>query len=1010
MEQSLIDLLHRSTVKLTVGREQGTGFFVAPGLILTCAHVVKEAGTTPIQVRWQHRHDFAEATIERFLPDIDIALLRFNPPPNTNVPCVLLDAVVESRDPLYLFGYPDQDFPNGCPATFNCEGLTGDEPPLIKFQLGQVRPGMSGSPLLNQRTGKVCGVVKFTRDRSLDLGGGAVPVSTVLSQCRELVELQQQFHQNDRGWKDRIRQAQKQSHGKRRTGDRTHRNRVAMLEKVRKMWITDVLDRSIYQETLIPLGLAERPHAVERPMDLLVQRSDQEDQLLPPGARLVDVYDTVDYALLILGAPGAGKTTQLLELTRNLLDRAVENEEHPIPVVFPLSTWAEQQRPLEAWLVDELSKRYHVSREIGQAWVQDDQVLPLLDGLDEVREQHRAACVEAINLFRQHHGLLPLVVCSRSTDYEAVERRLLLQSAVVVQPLTPQQVDAYLQQGGHKLAALRQALQNDSTLWELLDTPLMLQILILTYLDLPNIALPMLNTIEERRRYIFDKYIDRMFKRRSATLYFPNYQQNIHWLTWLAQQMTIHGQTVFYMEHLQPNWLPRVQRWIPKQGISMALWSLLTISIMPMVLTVEHNGINILTTFTGTMLLLASSVLLGLLIYKEDIKSVEKIYWSWKHLKWSALHMRDFFVLSCIICIFICELFLILLSGMTRYIFFPFTNTALVPFLIVKGLSFMEIEEKLTPNQGIHKSAKNSLFFGVLVFIILVIFKSCINTLLGTVLGDYLAQIIGYFFIEENNIFSIDTVEYLLTSWSLFDLIVIMFFVLIFGGYTFIQHILLRLLLIFNKSIPWRYLFFLDYACDRIFLRKVGGGYMFVHRFLMEHFASLNPALSPTEIQPLSVLGENPKFTKMIMFLCFLGIAIFCQSLFLPAGLRIVPESYKVFITILIISIVLLFVKRKKVIWVILLSLLYVLCEMYYSATDYFHNPVQIIYYFNIGFLILTFVNCKELYFIRFISILLILVNLISVESVNNILFFIILLMIALSNYQNSRPAKGIQT
>jgi hypothetical protein len=27
---------------------------------------------------------------------------------------------------------------------------------------------------------------------------------------------------------------------------------------------------------------------------------------------------------------------------------------------------------------------------------------------------------------------------------------------------------------------------------------------------------------------------------------------------------------------------------------------------------------------------------------------------------------------------------------------------------------------------------------------------------------------------------------------------------------------------------------------ERIFLRKVGGGYIFVHRLLMEHFASLN--------------------------------------------------------------------------------------------------------------------------------------------------------------------------
>jgi hypothetical protein len=33
---------------------------------------------------------------------------------------------------------------------------------------------------------------------------------------------------------------------------------------------------------------------------------------------------------------------------------------------------------------------------------------------------------------------------------------------------------------------------------------------------------------------------------------------------------------------------------------------------------------------------------------------------------------------------------------------------------------------------------------------------------------------------------------------------------------------------------------FLDYCAERIFLRKVGGGYIFVHRLLMEHFASLH--------------------------------------------------------------------------------------------------------------------------------------------------------------------------
>lgn len=32
---------------------------------------------------------------------------------------------------------------------------------------------------------------------------------------------------------------------------------------------------------------------------------------------------------------------------------------------------------------------------------------------------------------------------------------------------------------------------------------------------------------------------------------------------------------------------------------------------------------------------------------------------------------------------------------------------------------------------------------------------------------------------------------------------------------------------------------FLDYATERIFLRKVGGGYIFIHRLLQDYFAEL---------------------------------------------------------------------------------------------------------------------------------------------------------------------------
>ena len=275
-----------------------------------------------------------------------------------------------------------------------------------------------------------------------------------------------------------------------------------MIEKVWANWITDVLQPSLPYEILLELGLTERPAMVTRTLDLYVQRPDLADHVQVPSTRLIDIFDHLDHALLILGAPGAGKTTLLLTLARDLLIRAAQDPEQPIPVVFPLSSWAQKRRPLTDWLVDALRELYDVPRKLGEAWVAADAVLPLLDGLDEVAPEHRAECVAAINIFRHDHGLLPLAVCSREKDYEALGMQLRLPGALVVLPLTPQQVDSYLTQVGQPVAAVRDALQEDPTLWELLDTPLMLTIVTLAYSGEPVKALPMQESLEVQRHYL----------------------------------------------------------------------------------------------------------------------------------------------------------------------------------------------------------------------------------------------------------------------------------------------------------------------------------------------------------------------------------------------------------------------------------------------------------------------------------------------------------------------------
>ncbi|MEO0534489.1 MAG: PfkB family carbohydrate kinase [Cyanobacteria bacterium P01_A01_bin.123] len=194
----LEELLKLCTVKLISPCGRGTGFFVAREYILTCAHVVQNEKF--VQIRLQNQESDVEAIVEQLLPDPwDLALLRVTLPTNVNPSCVYLGEEVQTRDPLYIFGYPD-NFPNGCPVTFTCEGLTGDKPAFIKFAQGQVSKGMSGAALLNQRTGKVCGILNFTRDKFSDLGGGALPSYAVLEKLPELRNLQTESHQQDDYW------------------------------------------------------------------------------------------------------------------------------------------------------------------------------------------------------------------------------------------------------------------------------------------------------------------------------------------------------------------------------------------------------------------------------------------------------------------------------------------------------------------------------------------------------------------------------------------------------------------------------------------------------------------------------------------------------------------------------------------------------------------------------------------------------------------------------------------
>ena len=196
MREALYQLFRDCTVRLETNQEQrGTGFFVSPGQILTCAHVVSKTDVQRIQIRWQNI-TLNPIKVETS-KNIDLAILQVN---FKEHPCVYFDTKAIPGDAFYSYGYPDAlEKRNGASIRVEYEG-TADDENLLTLKGENIRPGFSGAPVLNQRTLKVCGLIKSERSLNAGkvirpLGGYALPLNKVLEYYPTLKQDNYNFHQ-----------------------------------------------------------------------------------------------------------------------------------------------------------------------------------------------------------------------------------------------------------------------------------------------------------------------------------------------------------------------------------------------------------------------------------------------------------------------------------------------------------------------------------------------------------------------------------------------------------------------------------------------------------------------------------------------------------------------------------------------------------------------------------------------------------------------------------------------
>ncbi len=377
------------------------------------------------------------------------------------------------------------------------------------------------------------------------------------------------------------------------------------------------------------------------------------------------------------------------------------------------------------------------------------------------------------------------------------------------------------------------------------------------------------------------------------------------WLRWLARSMTAQGQTIFQIEGLQPSWLAtRGQRWAYilasrlVWGVAGGLIFLLVISLseashwrgflmleyVPLLLypalicgligglidgvDLARNRLRPALTAPPALRRIIAGSLLSMLIFalifglsdalllvlmekaggpgyavsaglmfglvgglvfellwmqrsfgrdfRNEIRTVETVRFSWASLP-QGIVKGLFGGLGCGMIIGM----LFWLRDRTIYDSLAFgLSYGFQIGLIISLVSCLQPgirELKIIPNQGIRLSLRSAGLAGVIgglgIGTIMGLLAGPVNGLACGVLGGLC-----------------------LSLW--------------FGGLDVIQHYIVRLLLVLQGAMPWNYARFLDYAAEELnFLQKVGGGYMFVHRYLLEYFAAIEQPKPSTSVE-----------------------------------------------------------------------------------------------------------------------------------------------------------------
>ncbi|WP_370964437.1 hypothetical protein [Amycolatopsis sp. cg9] len=319
--------------------------------------------------------------------------------------------------------------------------------------------------------------------------------------------------------------------------------------KVFAQWQHEVGNRGLRQPRPVRLRWrsADRPIEVSGPWEPVrgALGHDVTDSL-PAAHELVEAFRAGSrQQLVVLGAPGAGKTTLAILYTL----AAAAHRDHPVPFLLSIAGWRPRNpgdatgEPIETWVARRISDD-HPELAIGadglrRLWA-GKRLLPVLDGLDELPESMLAHALA--DLDRSAGAGLDTVLTCRTIEYERgfAGGNALSHAAVVdIEPVTVDDAAVYLTQReparSRRWDAAVELMRRepDGPLAAALSTPLMISLARQAYRDPASdpAELTRFATPAAAGQHLLAQFLPSMYPRERERL------RSTRWLSFLAHHL-----------------------------------------------------------------------------------------------------------------------------------------------------------------------------------------------------------------------------------------------------------------------------------------------------------------------------------------------------------------------------------------------------------------------------------------------------------------------------------------